>query len=95
LALPEKLVNVLDEWQLSHAAAPTGTWLVGGVITVGVPTKLLPAPWQVAHPLVMPAWFIGVFGPNAVKFVAEWQLSHAAVVGTWLLGFVLTAGVPL
>ena len=30
---------------------------------------------------MIPAWFIAVFGQNAV--VDLWQVSHAAVVGMW------------
>jgi hypothetical protein len=76
---PENVVNVPAAWQLSHAADPIGTWLLGITTTTGVPLNVLPAAWQVAHPLVIPAWFIAVPGPNAV--VDLWQLSHAAVVG--------------
>ena len=57
IAVPAKLVNLLAEWQVSHACGgrnvrrrrrDLGTTLA----------KLKPAAWQVAQPDVMPAWFI-------------------------------------
>ena len=57
IGVPPKLLNAVAEWQLSHAAVPIGICVAGGVITV-TPKKLLPAAWQVAQPVVIPAWFI-------------------------------------
>ena len=68
-------------------------------VTFGVvPTSVLPEPWQVAHPLVNPAWFIGgtAFAiTKVVKVVAEWQFVQAVLpIGMWLAGSTLVAGVP-
>jgi hypothetical protein len=73
-------VNVAAAWQLSHAAV-VGTCVAGGIFTAA--TNVLPtaAAWQLAQALVIPVWFIGVPGPNALKLLAEWQLSHGALVG--------------
>ena len=49
----------------------------------------MPVSWQVAHRLVMPAWFIGV-PAKVVKLLGAWQVSHAAVVGMWFAGLVTT-----
>jgi hypothetical protein len=40
---PENVVNVPAAWQLSHAADPIGTWLLGITTTTGVPLNVLPA----------------------------------------------------
>ena len=69
----------LAAWHVSHAAV-VGTWLLGFVFTV-TPVKLLPVSWQVAHPLVIPAWFIAVPGPNAL--VDLWQVAQSVLVGMW------------
>ena len=58
-------------WHVSHAAVVFG-WVAGLTFT----PAYCPA-WQVAHPLVIPAWFI-VQVANDVVLV--WQVSHAAVV---------------
>ena len=53
------------------------------VVTV-VPT-LAPL-WQVAHPVVMPTWFIaglGVAKPPAVVLEVEWHVSHTVELGMW------------
>ena len=63
IAVPLNAVVLL--WQDSHAAL-VGMWLLGMVLTTGVPLKVLPLAWQVAQPVVMPAWFMAVPGPNAV-----------------------------
>ena len=60
-------------WQVPQS--PEGGWLGSfaavGRVTIVTPKKLLPVSWQVAHAVpATGAWFIGVFGPNAVKFVA-------------------------
>jgi hypothetical protein len=44
-----KLLKFAGAWQLSHAELPMGTWFEGRVFVAGVPTKLLPAAWQVAQ----------------------------------------------
>lgn len=80
MAVPEKLV--VDLWQVSQDAL-VGMWLLGLVTSALVTAKLVPPPWQLAHPLVMPVWFIAV----PAKLVVDlWQVSQAAVVGMWLLG---------
>ena len=84
IAVPPKLVNLAGAWQLSQAAVPTGMWVAGGVITV-TPKKLLPVAWQVAHPVVMPVWFI-VPPLNLSNFDGAWHNSQACVVGTWVAG---------
>jgi len=45
------VVKLVGEWQLSHAALPTGTWFAGSTFNAGgaMFAKLLPAPWQTAH----------------------------------------------
>jgi L-iditol 2-dehydrogenase len=60
---------VVVVWQVSHA------WVVGMCPVAGFGTT--PAnwpPWQVAHPLVMPVWFI-VQAVNDTVFL--WHVSHA------------------
>ena len=52
-----------------------------GLTTTVTPVKLSPAPWQVAQPLVIPLWFIGVPGPKAV--VELWQVAQSVLVGMW------------
>ena len=49
----------------------------------GLPLASVPL-WHWMQFDEMPAWFIGVPGPKATKFVLEWQVSQASVVGTWL-----------
>jgi hypothetical protein len=41
IAVPEKLVNFVGAWHVSHAAAPTGMCVAGGV-TGTTPAKVLP-----------------------------------------------------
>ena len=74
-------------WHTSHAAVVTicVAGLPSTMVETVVPT-LAPV-WQVAHPVVMPVWFIaglGIakppIGPTPVGAV-EWHVSHAAVVG--------------
>jgi hypothetical protein len=63
-------------WQNSH------DWVVVTWLTYAdLPLAIVPL-WHDAQPVTMPVWFIGVPGPQAVKFVAEWQDSQAAVVTT-------------
>jgi hypothetical protein len=77
IAVPENAVNLLAEWQVSHAAV-VGIWFTG--LDTGVtPAKAWPL-WQLAQPLRMPVWIIAV-PENDVNLVAEWQVSHAALVG--------------
>ena len=83
ITVPAKLVNFVTAWQVSQAAV-VGMWVAGGV-TMVTPAKLLPVAWQVAQPLVMPAWFIAV-PAKLVKALGAWQVSQAAVVGTWVAG---------
>lgn len=68
-------------WQVPQS--PEEGWLGSfagvGRVTIVTPKKLFPVSWQVAHAApATGAWFIGVLGPNAVKFVAAWQASQAA-----------------
>ena len=58
--------------------------MAGGVFIV-TPKNVDPAAWQVAHPVLIPVWFIAVL-PHELKFDAVWQVSHARVVGTWFVG---------
>ena len=81
------MVNFVAAWQVSHAAV-VGICVAGGVTTV-TPAKLLPAAWQVAQPVVIPAWFIAV-PAKLVKALAEWQVSQAALVGMCVTGGVTT-----
>ena len=82
IVVPENAVNLLAEWQVSHARL-VGTWLFG--LNTGVtPTKVWPL-WQLAQPLRIPVWII-VVPENAVNLLAVWQVSHAALVVTWLFG---------
>jgi hypothetical protein len=87
IAVPAKLVNLVGAWQVSHAAV-VGMWVAGGV-TIVTPAKLLPVAWQVAQPLVIPAWFIA-HKEKLVKLLVVWQLSQAAVVGMCVAGGVTT-----
>ena len=80
IAVPEKLVKFVGEWHVSQVAV-VGTWFAGFVLRFVTPVKLLPVSWQVAQPLVIPAWTIAVPGPNAV--VDLWQVAQSAVVGMW------------
>ena len=76
--VPAKLVKLPTAWQLSQVAV-VGMWLAGLVLRLDTPVKLLPVSWQVAQPLLMPAWFIAVPGPKAV--VDLWQVAQSAPVG--------------
>ena len=64
-------------WHDSHASV-LGRWFAGFTTTAGEPVKLLPVSWQLAHPLVIPVWFIAVPGPNTV--VDLWHVAQSAVV---------------
>jgi hypothetical protein len=64
ILVPAKVVKFAAEWHVSHAP-DVGRWLLGLVFTV-TPAKVLPVSWQVAQPLAIPLWFIGVPGPNAL-----------------------------
>jgi hypothetical protein len=79
--VPLNDVNVVAEWQVSHAVVPYGT--CAGDSPVGVlivtPYHAMPAAWQLAQPLVMPVWFIAVPGPNAV--VEAWHTLQSSPVG--------------
>jgi hypothetical protein len=83
----------VEVWQLSHGVIPAAVWVVVTFCATGeVPAKFLGAPtkpWQVAQPLKMPAWFIGVLGPKPpeVVLLVEWHVSHDMLVGRWLDGF--------
>jgi hypothetical protein len=83
----------VEVWQLSQGVIPAEVWVADTVWGFGVtPAKAIPTfwkPWQVAQPLKMPEWFIGVAGPNppAVVLLVEWQVSHDMPVGRWLDGF--------
>ena len=64
--------DVVELWQLeqSPVVGCTGSCAAVGRVTIVTPAKLLPVAWQVAQPLVMPAWFIAV-PAKLVKFDAE------------------------
>jgi hypothetical protein len=67
ITAPEKLVNLLAEWQVSHDKL-VGKWLLG--LDTGVtPANTCPL-WQVSQPLRMPLWFIAVFA-KFVNWLAE------------------------
>jgi hypothetical protein len=78
-APPLKLVT--DLWQVSQAAAVAICVL--GLDNGVTPANAVPL-WQVAQPVVMPAWFITV---PAKLTVDLWQVSQDALVGMWLVGF--------
>jgi len=55
ITAPEKLVNLLAEWQFSHDKV-VGKWLLG--FETGVtPANTWPL-WQVSQPLTIPVWLI-------------------------------------
>ena len=56
IVAPLKLVNLEAEWHVSQGCA-VGMW-VGGGSTGTMLAKLKPLAWQVAQPVVMPAWFM-------------------------------------
>ena len=58
----------------------------GSSLVAGVPTKLLPAPWQLTQPVLKPVCTIeggavplALLNRKLLKVVAAWQLSQAAV----------------
>ncbi len=53
-------------------------WFVGFVLRFVTPVKLLPVLWQVAHPVLIPVWFICV---PAKLDVDLWHVAQSAVVG--------------
>jgi len=55
MMVPEKVVKLLVEWQLSQAIVPVVIWLDGKVLTAGVPANVSPAPWHVMQFVVKPA----------------------------------------
>ena len=57
IAVPPKLVNLVGAWHDSHAAVPTGMCVAGGDTGTTL-ANVSPVAWQVAHPVVMPVWFI-------------------------------------
>ncbi len=61
IAVPPKLVNLRSPHGRSRRPRCVGMCVAGGV-TMVTPAKLLPVAWQVAQPLVMPAWFIARAG---------------------------------
>jgi hypothetical protein len=53
--------DVVLRWQLSQGAlVGTCVAVLGLVLRFVTPVKLLPVSWQVAQPLLIPAWFIVV-----------------------------------
>ena len=81
--------DTVELWQLPQS--PVFGWFascpaVGRVTTAGVPTKLIPVSWHVAHAVpVTRLCFISVTALPAklVKVPAAWQLSQAsAPIGT-------------
>jgi hypothetical protein len=52
--------EAFEVWQLeqSPVVGCAGSCAGVGRVTIITPTKLFPVSWQVAHPLVMPVWFI-------------------------------------
>ncbi len=85
---PEKVTKLL--WQLTQSEV-VAIWL-DGFETGVTPVKDCPL-WQVAHPDVMPVWFIAVFGPNAV--VLLWQMEQSCEVGMWFAGLPSTPPAPV
>ncbi len=96
--------GVEPRWQLSQVVplgtcefAPAGD-VAGITMILVMPVKLAPViagPWQVAQPVVMPAWLIAEFvnlAPFGTGVAAmlepapTWQVSQEAVVGTWPVG---------
>jgi len=78
--------DVVLEWHVSHAAV-VATCVVDFVFT--------PAnwpPWQVAHPVVIPVWFIA-HAVNVVVFL--WHVSQVSVVGICPVAGLPFAVVPL
>jgi hypothetical protein len=60
------------------------------------PKNALPVAWQVAHPVAMPVWFIGVPGPKVAGVVVGhlWQVPHCGVVTVMWVAGLPTAVVP-
>ena len=99
-----RLDGVLPAWQVSQVVpvgkcdVATAGDVLGITITLLMPKKLLPVilgPWQVAQPLVIPAWLnwapenvvIPAMAPLAgismEGTLLTWHVSHAAEAGTW------------
>ena len=93
------IAGTLLMWQLSHArvlgtCAGLRLAMVLGRTPAKVPTVTL-APWQAAHPVVMPLWLkaelvnLAVFCTGKVRLLLAptWQLSQlSAPIPMWLLG---------
>ena len=78
-------------WHWSHAAAVTMCPLAGLVTTAGLPAKLFPVSWQLAH--AAPAtcvWSIVQLAKPPGTVVLVWQVLHWAVVTTWFAGLPMT-----
>ena len=71
IAPPPKLLNLAGKWQSSQGCG-VGTCVAGGDTGTTL-AKLSPLEWHVAHPLVMPAWFIV---PTAKFPGAVWHNAH-------------------
>ena len=93
------IAGTLLTWQLSHASV-LGTCaglrlaMVLGSTPAKVPTVTL-APWQAAHPVVMPLWLkaelvnLAVFCTGSVRLLLAptWQLSQLSVpMPMWFAG---------
>ncbi len=53
--------DTVEPWQVPHSPVVGCVAVVGRVTTIGVPTKLLPFSWQVAHVVpVTTLWTISV-----------------------------------
>ena len=52
------VATLVGEWQLSQAIPLIGRWFDGGSLSVGgaMLANVSPDAWQVAQPLVIPAW---------------------------------------
>ena len=82
---PLKLLNFAGEWQSSQGCE-VGMCVGGGATGVTFANES-PLEWQVAHPLVMPVWFIVA----TEKFPGVvWHSAQGCAVGMWFAGWVVT-----
>jgi hypothetical protein len=75
ISVPENVVKLLVEWQVSHVIL-VGRWFTG--LDFGVtPVNTWPL-WQLVQPMLMP---VCVITPEPGPNPAPWQVEHACVVG--------------
>jgi hypothetical protein len=79
--MPVVPVNVDVAWHVmqSPLGGCFGSCVAVGRVTIVTPKKLLPVSWQVTQPLVIPAWFIAVPGPNLL--VEVWHAAQSPLAG--------------